>query len=156
MKYLFIFIWFLAAPPILADELPVDPYTTLHTLPTPTIQEVNGEQLMCTTAKGWQKTLLLANDYRGLYMWRLKIEGVLDAHQEVITAYELKITSYEDTIKLLQENRNYQKTRVGELESALLSGGKGHKVEKILMWGVILLETVAIGALGVTSFTQTY
>jgi hypothetical protein len=138
----------------MADELPESPYTELHRLPMPTIQEVDGDKLMCTTAKGWQKVMLMANDYQGLFMWRLKIEGALGAHNDIVAAYELKISSYEATIKVLQADRDYRTTRIGELETALLIGNKSFKIEKGLMWGVILVETVAIGALGIASFTQ--
>lgn len=154
MRYLLVFIWFLAAPPLFADEVDENPYTELYRLPMPTIQEVDGDKLMCTTAKGWQKVMLIANDYQGLYMWRLQIEGALAAHDDIILGYELKISSYESSLKLLQSERDYQKTRVGELESALLKGNSGHKVEKFLMWGVILIESVALGALGIASFVQ--
>lgn len=155
MKYLIVFILLLVPAAVFAqDEIETNPYTQLYTLPMPAIQEIGGDKLLCTTAKEWQKVMLIANDYRGLFMWRLEIQGALAAHDEIVQAYELKITSYEASIKLLKEDRTYYKTRVGELESALLAGGKSHKVEKMLMWGVILVETVAIGALGVASFVQ--
>jgi len=154
MRYLLAVALFLATSPAAASDLDENPYTTLRQLPTPSIQEIDGEKLMCTTAKGWQKVMLIAVDYRGLYMWRLEIQGVLTAHDAIIQAYELKISSYEATIKTLQAERSYQKTRVGELETVLFTGGKSYKIEKMLMWGVILIETIAIGALGVASFVQ--
>jgi len=154
MKYLLIFLCLLTAPSLAAAEIDENPYKTLRTLPTPTVQTIDGQENLCTDKEGWRTVLLIAADYQGLFMWRLEIQGVLDAHAEIVTAYELEINNYEASLKLLQSERDYQKTRVGELESAILKGNSGHKVEKFLMWGVILIETIAIGALGVASFVQ--
>jgi len=156
MRYLLAFLLVLAPTVSYADDVVPDanPYETLRRLPTPTIEEIDGETRVCTTVKGWQNVALLAADYQGLFKWRLKIQGALDAHNDIVTAYELKISSYEATIKLLQADNDYRKTRVGELETSLLSGSKSHKIEKVLMWSVILVETVAIGALGVASFVR--
>ena len=156
MRYL-LALFLLVAPHVsYANDVVPDenPYETLRRLPTPTIEEIDGETHVCTTVKGWQNVVLLAADYQGLFKWRLKIQGVLEAHNDIVAAYELKISSYEATIKLLHANSDYHKTRIGELETSLLSGSKSHKIEKILMWGVILVETVAIGALGVASFVR--
>ena len=154
MKYLVALVLLLAPVSTLSEELEENPYKTLRTLPTPAIQTIEGEKFVCTDKEGWRTVMLMAVDYQGLFMWRLEIQGVLDAHDDITQAYELKITSYEASLKLLQEERTYQKTRVGELESAILKGNAGHKIEKFLMWGVILVETVALGALGIASFTQ--
>ena len=152
MKWFAVFLLLLVPVTTFAGD--ENPYKTLRRLPVPTVQVVDGEKLACTTTDGWQNVMLLANDYQGLFMWRLEIEGALKAHDDIVQAYELKISSYESTIKLLQEERSYQGTRIGELESALVTGNSGYKIEKGLMWGVILLESVALGALGIASFVQ--
>lgn len=160
MRY--VVILFLLLVPVVAtaqddvseSDVEQNPYTMLRKLPTPEKINVDGTDKVCTDADGWRSVMLLAIDYQGLFFWRMKIQGVLEAHDEVISAYELKINIYQNQIKLLEEDRTYHQTRIGELETTLLTGTKSHRIEKGLMWGVILLETIAIGVLGVASFAQ--
>lgn len=145
-------LMFLASPAYADDN----PYSTLRELPVPTIQTVNGTQQACVDTDGWKKVMLIAVDYRGLFFWRLEILGVLSAHEQIVTAYELKISSYADTLKVLQAERSYLNTRVHELEDALNKRELANKLERYLAWGLVVVEGIALGALGIASYIQSH
>jgi hypothetical protein len=165
MKYLMCIVFFLVTSlcyaedevknPYDKEDEVINPYDTLHTLPTPKVKEVDGVEKVWLTPDEWRMVMLIAMDYQGLFYWRLATKGILDAHNATVDAYELKIASYEESIKVLKADRSYLNIRVKELESTILKGDPSHKIEKVLMWGVILVETVTIGALGVSGYIQT-
>jgi len=151
MKLLSFMCVLLFAYPAVAEE----PYTQLYKLPVPEKCNVEDEEKWCIDLDDWKTIVLMANDYRGLFMWRLEISGALDAHEDVIMGYDLKVQALENSLSILQKERDYKNTRIEELESYFRQGNREHKLEKCLMWGVILVETIAIGALGISGFAHT-
>lgn len=119
--------------------------TTLHRLPTVETTELEGIPHKCLDVDEWKSVLLMARAYQGLYMWRLEIRGVLVAHDQIVISYELKVSNFEAMLKIKDADLLYYKTRLKESQAPKTAA----RIEKYLLWGIILIETVTIGALGV-------
>jgi hypothetical protein len=89
----------------------------------------------------------MANAYKGLYDWRLKIEGTLDAHAKVITAYELQITNYKNIILLKDRHLEYLNANVKQLEKQHRNTRLEDRIQKYALWAVVLAETIVIGVI---------
>ncbi|RLC85691.1 MAG: hypothetical protein DRJ03_10895 [Chloroflexi bacterium] len=126
-----------------------DPVTSMRRLPVVESTDIEGLPHKCLGHAEWKTVLLIAQDYQGLYMWRLKIEGVLAAHEDIIASYELRLTGYESMLDLKDADIEYYKVRLTETESLVKSNRFADRVEKYLLWGVILVETIVIGVMGV-------
>ena len=87
----------------------------------------------------------MANAYKGLYDWRLKIEGTLEAHAKVITAYELQIKNYKNILTLKDNHIDYLKDNVKQLEKRHRNTRLEDRIQKYVLWAVVLAETVIIG-----------
>jgi len=123
-----------------------------RTLPVVQTREIDKIQYKCLDTQQWQDVLVLANDYQGLFNWRLKMEGVLAAQTTLIAAYELKINNYEAILKIKDADRNFL---TKQIESAEEKGKRKEfedRLEKYGLWAVVLVETIVIGVLGARSW----
>ena len=123
-----------------------------RTLPVVQTREIDKVQYKCLDTPQWQDVLVLANDYQGLFNWRLKMEGVLAAQTTLIAAYELKINNYEAILKIKDADRNFL---TKQIESAEEKGKRQEfedRLEKYGLWAVVLVETIVIGVLGARSW----
>ena len=87
----------------------------------------------------WKTVLLITHEFNGLYDWRLQVYSVLRAQQDIITSYELKISSYEASLKIHESDRTYLSTRLDKEQKS--------KGLEILAWKIAAgLELLAIVA----------
>lgn len=116
-----------------------------YTLPTVPTTQIDGVDCKCLNTDQWRQVLLMANAYKGLYDWRLKIEGTLEAHAKVITAYELQIKNYKNILTLKDNHIDYLKDNVKQLEKRHRNTRLEDRIQKYVLWAVVLAETVIIG-----------
>jgi hypothetical protein len=113
-----------------------------------TTKNTLGEEVKCLSVDQWQTVLKIANEYHGLYDWRLKIEGVLETHQQVITVYERMAQNYEQIIKLQNQDREYLTLRLKQEMDSSKNVGFQNRLEKYGLWVVVVAETLTLGILG--------
>lgn len=118
-----------------------------YALPTVPTTAIDGVDHKCLRVSQWQQVILMANAYKGLYDWRLKIEGTLDAHAKVITAYELQITNYKNIILLKDRHLEYLNANVKQLEKQHRNTRLEDRIQKYALWAVVLAETIVIGVI---------
>ncbi len=111
--------------------------------------ETNDAGEKCLNSEKWQKVILMASEYKGLFDWRLKIDPTLIEYASLKDTYELKLKIKDEQIALLKEDREYLQLRLGQSEKARTAHTTSYKIEKGIMWAVIAVETVVIGVLGV-------
>lgn len=146
MRLLLILIILCASIPSYAEE---DPYKTIRRLPSVSSTDIDGVPHKCLGHSEWKTVLLIAQDYQSLFMWRLQIKGVIAAHEDIITSYDLKISNYEVMLEVKDADVEYYKERLNETESRIKSNRFSDRLEKYLLWAAILVETVVIGVMGV-------
>jgi hypothetical protein len=147
MKYLLVSAVLFLSPRALADN----PYEIRRNLPTVETTMIEGVPHKCFNTVQWQSVLLLGSDYQGLYDWRLKILGILDAHQAVIEGYELRIKGYENELKNKDRYIVFQRDHINDLTKKHRNEALEERIEKYVMWAVIIAETVVIGVIGAKS-----
>lgn len=113
-----------------------------------TSTNTSGEPVKCLNVTQWQIVLKITNEYHGLYDWRLKIEGVLETHQQVITMYELMVKNFEQIIKIQNQDREYLTLRLKQEMDASKTVGFQNRLEKYGLWAVVIAETLTLGILG--------
>lgn len=115
-----------------------------YVLPTVTTTTMDGSTYKCLTVKEWQTVLQISNSFHGLYDWRLKVHSILKAQRDIILGYELKISSYEQTVATHEANRDYLAARLDKEKEWSLKLNKSKGLE-ILSWKIVAgLELVAI------------
>lgn len=151
INLLFLILILGISTPILAEDTQIR-----RTLPTVETQEINKVQYKCLNTDQWKDILLLANDYQGLFNWRLQIEGVLRAQEAMVGAYELKISNYEAMLKIREADRNFLTDEIKRIDEKNKRQTFEDRLEKYGLWAVVLVETITIGVLGAKSWAETH
>jgi len=131
-----------AAKPVHADE----PSRIRYKLP---VVKTNDTGQKCLNAAQWQKVIVVASEYKKHFDWRLKIEPVLMEYEALDATYGLIDDNLQLRIDLLEADKEGLKVQLSESETLRLKLQKGHRIEKGVMWVVILAETIVIGVLGI-------
>jgi hypothetical protein len=124
----------------------IETTTVLEGVPNPPLAD---GQYKCLAVSQWSQVIAIALEYRGLYNWRLTTQGALDAYNAQINAYELTIKNLNYQIKREKENGEYYKLRLGQVEKAQHSETLKSKIERFVLYGVILGELVIISTMGI-------
>lgn len=111
--------------------------------------DANGQK--CLGTEQWKDVIAVASEYKKHFEWRLKIEPVLMEYQAISAAYGLVEDNLQLQIDLLEISNESLKDQLLQSENLKLKIQRGHRIEKGVMWVVILAETVVIGVLGVKS-----
>lgn len=109
----------------------------------------NADGNKCLDTAQWNQVILVASEYKGLFDWRLDIDPTLLKYASLEESYLLQISFFEREIKELKDSREYLLLRLGQETKAKSRTSKIYKLEKGLMWGMIAIETVVIGILGI-------
>ncbi len=145
VRWLVILSLFLALP-ALADG----PSRVRYKLPVvPT--NANGQK--CLDVHQWKSVMAVASEYKKHFDWKLEIEPVLLGYASLDQTYGLLSDNMEESITRLEDTRDGLHIRLTESENLRLKAAKGYRIEKGIMWAVILAETVVIGVLGIRSTT---
>jgi hypothetical protein len=122
-----------------------------YVLPSVPTTEIDGTLYKCLTVDEWKTVLQISNSFHGLYDWRLQVHSILLAQQDIVMAYELKISSYEQSMATHEANRDYLSTRLDNEKTWNLKLNKSKGIE-ILAWKIVAgLELAAIVAMSVAS-----
>jgi len=154
MRYLLALAFILSIPCVSMADEDEDPYQVRRHLPTVKTTVIEGKSYKCLDKDQWKTVMLIALDYQGLFDWRLKIRGVLEAHDQILETYELKISNYESMLKAQEANVGYYKTRLKDVEDRLGMGNIEDRLEKYALWAVVLIETVTIAVMGIKSYAD--
>ena len=128
-------------------DYPSGPRYSLPDIPS---TQSDGEPVKCLNTSQWKTVILITNEFHGLYDWRLEVHSVLRAQQDIVTAYELKMSSYEESLKIHASDRTYLTTRLDKEKAWALKLERSKGLE-ILAWKIVAgLELVAIVAMSVT------
>ena len=95
--------------------------------------------------------MAVASEYKKHFDWKLKIDQVLLDYHALDATYGLLDDSMKESITRLEDTRDSLQLQLTESENLRLSIERGHRIEKGVMWVVILVETVVIGVLGIRS-----
>lgn len=125
-----------------------------YTLPSVDTSTVEGVPMKCLDVKQWQRVILIASEYQGLYDWRLETLGTLNAYQLNDQGYERIISNYKLQLKMLQDDRTYLQLRLKDEADANIRKRKSFRIESGIKWGIIAVETIVIGILGVKGMTN--
>lgn len=160
MKWWLLLGILLVSHPVLAQET-IGPRATLPTVETVVVKDgvlqtplPDGEYKILNIPQ-WRQTLQLSSAYLGLYNWRLTTEGTLKTYDGTVRAYDTAIVNYKAQILTLKDDREYLQLRLGQELNANKQRRQSFKIEKGIMWGVIVVETILIGIFGVKSLAQT-
>lgn len=173
MKAFFlVFVLTLISPALRAQQSePIGPRYTLPTVPTIVKDgdkltcKLDGHEFECmedrveyklVSLEQWKLILLLSNQNKGLYDWRLQIQGVLDAHQQQINSYELLLKGKDQLLKIKDRDIEYYMTRLKQQTTAAQGNEMAAKIERLILYGVILGETITMFVVGVKGASQTF
>jgi hypothetical protein len=146
---LILFPWI--STPVLAEDIQIR-----RALPVVETQEINKVQYKCLNTDQWKDVLLLANDYQGLFNWRLQMEGVLKAQETLVEAYELKIGNYEAMLKIREADRKFLTDELKRIDEKNKRQAFEERLEKYGLWAIVLVETITIGILGAKSWVASH
>lgn len=144
MKYLILLTALIALPSRADDTFPVR-----YNLPEVDTEHRDTGDYKCLSTEQWKRVLLIANDYKGLYDWRLKIQGTLDAHALLVVSYEATIKNLGEQIKEYKRDSEYWQLRLKQTEEAKADAVFESKLEKYGYLVAIVLETGIIAYMGV-------
>ena len=123
-----------------------EPSRVRYKLPKVTTNDAGDK---CLDTPQWNQVILVASEYKGLFDWRLEIDPTLLKYASLEESYLLHVSILEREIKELKDSRTFLQLRLGQETKARTRSGKTYKLEKGLMWGIIAIETVVIGILGI-------
>ena len=147
MKYLLFILFFLAlTSPLHAKDFVPGPRYNLPKVETTVLE---GANYKCLNTPQWQKVLLIGSEYHGLYDSRLELQGAVKAHADIEQAYVLRIQGLKGTIKTLQADRKYLNTRVLDTVKSAQKQVLRERIEKYILYAIILAETFYIGYKGI-------
>jgi len=169
MKILFLCLGLLFVPVrVRAQE------TVRYTLPdVPTLVR-DGAKITCTrdgmeydcikekteykllTFAQWQTILLLANEYKGLYDWKLETLGALEAHNDVVNYYEDLLENKDQIIKNYKQDIKYLSLRMKQENEKADKNSFNVKLERSVLWGIILAESITMFVVGVKGASKTF
>ena len=152
MRRLFIsaaLILSLLGAPLYAEELPENPFTQRYKLPKVETNE-NGEK--CLNREQWDRVILIASEYKGLYEWRLEVKGIVADYAFIEARYQRLVRNYELQLKIFTQRNEYLEKRLDQERKKALRLGLEDRLEKYAMWAVILAETIVIGVMGVQMY----
>ena len=96
------------------------------------------EEVKCLNTDEWASVQNIAIEYQGLYRWRLKMYAVLAQYGALQTDYEN-----------LKSHQEYQlsalKVTLADTRTEMAKKLKSHKVERFLLWSVIVVQGAFIG-----------
>ena len=118
-----------------------------YILPTVSTTQIEDIPHKCLNTIQWQQVILMANSYKGLYDWRLKMEGTLEAHTKIIAAYDLQITHYKNILVLKDIHLNYLKDNVNQLRKQHRNTRLEDRIQRYALWAIVLAETIVIGVI---------
>ncbi len=149
MKYFLAVIFFLAmSSPLYAKDFIPGPRYNLPKVETTVLDGTNHK---CLNTSQWQRVILIGSEYHGLYDSRLELQGAISAQADVRAAYELRIQGFQHTIKVLQADRKYLNTRVLDTAKNAQKKILRERIEKYILYAVILAETFYIGYKGIAA-----
>ena len=120
------------------------PISPRYVLPVISTTEINGTSYKCLSTEEWKTVLQISNAFQGLYDWRLQVHSILLAQRDIVLAFELKISSYEQTVATHEANRDYLSTRLDNEKTWNLKLNRSKGIE-IVAWKIVAgLELVAI------------
>ena len=158
MDLLFFFVFasllIVLTVPRCADAQESD-YAIRYTLTkVPTTFDENKMPQKCLNTQQWKTVMLMSSDYRGLYDWRLKTLGTLAAHDKLVGSYELMLKTKDMRIDELKRDRKYLTMRLDQSYQFGQSQVKSRKIERIMMWAVIVVQSGVILVGGVKGIAQ--
>ncbi len=143
--------------PVVADD-------TIHTSPAgiPDVIDMpdgrsiehDGTTYMAFTLDEYKLLGHIYIDYRSLYKQHLLFDTKLRLSNEIKEAQELRLEVCKNSISTLQADRKYLSARVDEEQKFRLNLDKNSKIEKGLLWALVVVEAVALGVVGVWGLTQ--
>lgn len=97
------------------------------------------DEVKCLDVDEWASVQNIAIEYQGLYKWRLKMFAVLAQYNALQTDYENLKSHQEYQLSVLTAT-------LADARTEMTKKLKSHKVERFLLWGVIVVQGVFIGA----------
>lgn len=119
----------------------------------PTVQ-LSGAEHKCLNVDEWKVVLLIANEYQKLYDWRLVTQVTLSLHQDTLNTYELMLGNYAAQVEMLHADRDYLQLRLNSEVGAAKKTQRLASIERGLLWGLVAVEAIVIGILGVKGYTH--
>ena len=150
MKQLLLILFFLSVPLRAAEKV----YKTRYTLPEVADTDIEGAPHKCLNVIQWQRVLVIANDYKSLYDWRLETLGVLAGYNQLQLEHDQLIVEYESIIKIHERDREYLNMRLNDEISHKAKLRLKNNIEQYVMWAVILAETIVIGVFGINEISK--
>ena len=97
------------------------------------------DEVKCLNTDEWASVQNIAIEYQGLYRWRLKMYAVLAQYGALQTDYDTLKSHQEYQVLVLKEN-------LVAAHTAHKQYVKSHRVERYLLWGAIVIQSVFIAA----------
>jgi len=119
-----------------------------------TTTTAEGVAQKCYNVEQFKTLLLIVSDYHGLYDWRLTTLGILSANKSIINSYELALSNKDNQIKVLTQDREFLNLRLKQSYKVAESQSKSLQIERILMWGVIVVQSGVILVAGIKGVAQ--
>jgi len=134
------------------QEIDNTKFTVRYKLP---VVETNDDGLKCLNTEQWDRVILIASEYKGLFEWRTEVKGIVTDYQFIEARYQNIIHNYELQLKIYAQRNEYLTLRLDKERERALSLSTEDRLQKYAMWAVILAETVVIGVMGVKMMTET-
>ena len=129
-----------------AQELNSKGFSERYRLPKVETNEA-GEK--CLNADQWGQVVTIASEYKGLFEWRIEVQGIIATHTDIVAKYELLLSNYKLQLKIVTQRNEYLDTRLDQERVAASKLSLEDRLEKYALWAVVLIETVFIGVMGV-------
>jgi hypothetical protein len=113
-----------------------------------------GTQYKCLNVDEWKTVLIISTEYSGLYQWRLQMHGVVSGMLFIIQQTDALVQNYELQLTVYRQDREYLQLRLEQTINAVGKSERNYKIEKIALWGVILVQAAGIVILSVKSATR--
>ncbi len=155
MKYVLCILLILVTLEAFADDrvmLPqLDTVTVTKGVVSPALPD---GQYKLANVDQWKQVLLVGINYNNLYDWRLEIQGTLNAYDKTVAYYEAALRNKDQQFKLLEQQNEYLSLRLNQEIKLKSNEDLRNKIEKFVLYGVVVVELVIIGIVGVKGIAQ--
>lgn len=108
-----------------------------------------GVEYKCLELEPWKQVLAVGIAYKGLYDWRLEIQGLIRGLLYIVEQQDALMMNYQLQLKVYKDDRAYLQLRIAEMQRVVASDQRGARLEKGFLYGMVAVQAVLLVIVGI-------
>jgi len=113
-----------------------------------------GTEYQCFNTEDWRQVGRIILDYHSLWFQAHQLQRELRLAEDRKVLWEERVALWRETAEEQRQDRKYLKTVLDAEHDYRLNLSKESRAKSWVMWAVIVVESVALGALGVAHLSR--